>query len=160
MQLTARNRYAEAIGLVYTGNTFELKVGYDIVNFARSIPDRHLQNIRSLTLHIARLYLCDSQDWKDTLEVLKKMPGLTSCRVVIREFYNLDLTAENMLQCSLASVQKVVDSLRCMPARDAFTVLLAGYVRPSDGRGRMSFRIFGRWKLKDLDWSEVAQDRA
>ncbi|KAK7179286.1 uncharacterized protein CC84DRAFT_1161305 [Paraphaeosphaeria sporulosa] len=111
--LTCRRVYAEAIPLLYSGNTFVTCVGHNLHYFPRSIPEVHRDRITSLVIYSP---IGSGISWESTERTLLSFKNLKSCRIVIVEEEALlwPRSREHLRPESLNDVQSLY-GIHCLP---------------------------------------------
>ncbi|KAF2684268.1 hypothetical protein K458DRAFT_487228 [Lentithecium fluviatile CBS 122367] len=144
--MTCRRVYTEAIHLLYSNNTFATSMGYNIINFSRTVPDSHFSLITSLVLFTSDDIEPNMEAWKGTLHILRQMPNLRNCHVIFQQ------TPWDFQSGLLSRSQDFVNALKELPTRRAFVVeFLARVVLAGSTPGSTveAYELFKRWVLKD-----------
>jgi hypothetical protein len=135
---------------LYAHNIFNLSLDYNFLNFAISIPTRHLETIRSLLLLLPSPPNYDlgwavsrGYSWHPTVAMLKRMTGLKKCRFQVLEQHKPRLA------------RQLLSLLWALPNREVFVVDVAvtreaGADLPSDARLKRK-----RYALREMTEREV-----
>lgn len=138
--------YAEAIPLLYSGNTFVISLPSNLCNFARSLPDVHLNRITSLVLHArAREWVI----WHLTDSIPLRLRNLKNCHIIVLDEFCGHITHDSN---DFEFLQKQARSfLENYPAKDIFTIDLwsAAEGHLDDVGRRRGWVLTRRWAMKD-----------
>ncbi|KAL1613141.1 hypothetical protein SLS60_001373 [Paraconiothyrium brasiliense] len=129
--LTCRRVYAEAIPLLYSGNTFVISLGGNLYNFARSLPNIHLNRITSLVLYTPE------PGWPVIDNIPLKLRNLKSCHIIVLDKFSGHSTHNSD---EFEFIQKEArSSLKGHSAKDIFVIDIWSAVEAyldDDGRRR------------------------
>ncbi|PVI04217.1 hypothetical protein DM02DRAFT_611655 [Periconia macrospinosa] len=155
---SCRRAYMDVIDMLYTENTLTMSLDFNFLNFARSIPERHLTTIRSLILHLPQdadydfgYLVSRGYSWLPSLKVLSRMPTLQRCLFQIFTDFHIEET-----QHERHLIQDLFRGLKELPTRDVFIIDWVHYADRGCNCRHLSYdyHSWGTTALKDLSNEE------